>query len=101
VRENNRKIIENFKIKINIPKELDFKDLIGVKVQEEGFFSYYKKNRTKILLEKEPAAKVPYHKKMQKMYDDEEAAKKRAMAKAAAEAEALRLKEASKLKKTS
>jgi hypothetical protein len=90
VRDKNRKIIENFKIKINIPKELDFKDLIGVKVQEEGFFSYYKKNRTKMLLEKEPSQKVPYHKKMQKIYDDEEAAKQKLIA----DAEALKLKQA-------
>ena len=52
---------EHYGIEVDTKKPLEFHELIGLKVQEEGFFGDYKKNRTNYLREKEPEAKKLFY----------------------------------------
>ena len=56
----NKALREEYNIHVEMGQPLQFKDLIKSKVQLEGFFSDYKKNRTKYLLDREPPVKQQY-----------------------------------------
>jgi hypothetical protein len=52
-RAKNKALREKYGIEVSINELLEFKEVIELKVQSDKCFSDYKKNRTKILREKE------------------------------------------------
>ena len=50
-------LIKTYRIKINKDERLKFKELMQFKSRESGFFYEYKKNRPRMLLDKEPEKK--------------------------------------------
>ena len=50
-------MIVKYKIKSKKDQRLEFKDLMAFKSRKKGFFYEYKKNRPRMLLDKEPARK--------------------------------------------
>ena len=50
-------MIKTYKIKINKDERLNFKELMKFKSRDSGFFYEYKKNRPRMLLDKEPEKK--------------------------------------------
>ena len=57
---------DKFGIKVEIDKELAFKDLMMLKSPQSGFFFEFKKKRTTMLKEREPAIPEPYYKRFKR-----------------------------------
>lgn len=55
------KLCNKFNIKIDLDKELHFKQLMKIRTQDPKFYYEFKKKRTFMLKEKEPKKKEHYH----------------------------------------
>ena len=76
-REELDKLINKYQIKVNLDQELHFKQLIKMRCQKPAFYYEFKRHRTVLMKEKEPAKPELYHVTYMKMIEKEKKEKQK------------------------